>query len=84
MHLSCTVCGTYSIGLKSNLRLLPEPHISWDCIFCFPIQDLPAIEIQKRNLQACACCGMLTKRIPVCSTECLIQKELDNVTGKIT
>jgi hypothetical protein len=82
-RFTCSVCGTYSIGLTTHLRLLPEPYISWDCILCFPIQDAKALEIQRRDLQPCSNCGMFTKRIPVCSTECLIQKELDNETRKV-
>lgn len=78
LRLNCSVCGTYSLSLKKNIRLLPEPHVSWECNLCYPIKYEMALEIMRRDLQPCQNCGMYTKRIPVCSTECLIQKELDN------
>jgi len=84
VHHNCSVCSTYYLNLIKNIRLLPEPHMSWDCNLCFPIGDKQALEIQRRDLQPCANCGMYTKRVPVCSTECLIQKELDNGNGKVT
>lgn len=81
-HFYCSICGT-AAPLEKNIRLIPEPYASWDCIFCFPVKDLQALEIKKRDLRPCQNCGILTKRIPVCSTECLIQKELDNEPGKV-
>lgn len=76
-RFTCSVCSTYSLNLKRNMRLKPEPHTSWECNLCYPIEDDMALEIVRRDLKPCQNCGMYTKRIPVCSTECLIQKELD-------
>lgn len=75
-RFTCSVCGTYSLKLSKNIRLLPEPHMSWECNLCYPIKDGMALGIMRRDLQPCKNCGMYTKRGPVCSLECLIQKEI--------
>lgn len=85
----CSVCGTVSSFLNKKIRLLKEPHISWDCYSCVFLTDEKALEVQLRDLQSCSNCQTLTKKlsvdsIPLCSVECLVQKELDNGYEKVT
>jgi hypothetical protein len=85
----CSVCSTVSSYLTKKLRLLPEPHMSWDCYSCVFLPDEQVVEVQKRDLQPCINCHTLTKKLsvdssPMCSVECLVQKELDNEPRKVT
>jgi hypothetical protein len=78
----CSVCGTVSSYLVKKVRLLPETHMSWDCYSCSYLTDEIVLEIQSRNLQHCINCQTLTKKLstdskPICSMECLVQKEID-------
>jgi hypothetical protein len=85
-HYYCSVCGTVSPSLVQRLRLLLEPHMSWECSYCSQLSDKDSVEVHSRDLQPCINCQILTKRfsigrVPMCSTECLVQKGLDNTDG---
>lgn len=77
----CSICGTISTKLERVTRLFPEPHISFDCKSCSILSDSNAIIVQSRPLQFCINCQTPTKKLsvdkePICSVECLVQKEL--------